>query len=148
MLKAIVDVIENGDIISHSSNYEGKGYDRYIIAAKGLIDGKQAYIGVVIKTYPNNYKANGKFYLHEAVIIETDSPIMTAPQLSVDTVSESVPKYSISPDGSVVNKNLVETDRAYISAVENGDTETAQKMIKRQQGSTCKGIFGLGMSLY
>ena len=45
------------------------------------------------------------FYLHEAIIIETDSPIITAPQLSVDTVSESVPKFNIPTESENVNKN-------------------------------------------
>ena len=88
-VKAIKPVIENGEVISHVKNYNNTGVDRYIVAAKGLINNSEAVVGVVIKSYPNN-NSNSKFYLHEAEIIKTDSPIMTAPQLSVDTVSKSI----------------------------------------------------------
>ena len=45
----------------------------------------------VKKAFENAYRESGnsKFYLHEAEIIKTGSPVMTAPQLSVDTVSKS-----------------------------------------------------------
>ena len=94
-VKAIKDVIEKGNIIKISPNYQNTNVDRYTIAARGMIDGSPAIVGVVIKAYPQNKKSNAKFYLHEAIITETDSPYRTAPQLSVDTVSESVSNNSI-----------------------------------------------------
>lgn len=87
--KAIKNVIENGTIIKQTANYNGSDVDRYVIAAKGEIENQPAYIGVIVKTYPKQKHSLAKFYLHEAVIIKMDSPIMTAPQLSVDAVSES-----------------------------------------------------------
>ncbi len=86
-IKAIKPVIENGTIISFVENYNGTGVDRYIVASKGKINGSNSYVGVVIKSYPNA-KSNSKFYLHEAEIITADSSVMTAPQLSVDTVDK------------------------------------------------------------
>ena len=65
-----------------------------------------AHGGVVIKSYPRT-KNNSKFYLYEAIIIEADSPSMTAPQLSVDTVGESA-LYS-----KIVNSN---TEKVKISS--------------------------------
>lgn len=89
--KAIKSVIENGDIVSFDKNYNNNGVDRYIIAAEGKINGKDALVGVVIKSYPDSGHDN-KFYLHEAEIIEgTASSFLTAPQLSVDTVNEAIP---------------------------------------------------------
>ncbi len=86
-IPAIKSVIENGQIIDKSENYEQRGYDRYILASRGKIDGNNAVIAVVVKSYQNKY--NNKFYLHEVEIIEADVSSMTAPQLSVDTVNTS-----------------------------------------------------------
>ena len=111
--KAIKDVIEKGNIIQTTENYNNTGVDRYVIAAKGNIDGKPSYVGLIIKTYPKQKNQNAKFYLHEAIIIETDSPIMTAPQLSVDTVSESVTNNKIPHIEDSVNNNISEAGEEY-----------------------------------
>ena len=105
-IKAIKPVIENGNIISKAENYNNTGVDRYIIAAKGTINGESAIVGVVIKSYPQNN--NSKFYLHEAEIIKTDSPVMTAPQLSVDTVSKSASDTTVPQNEQSVNTNISE----------------------------------------
>ena len=47
--------------------------------------------------------------LHEAIITETDSHFMTTPQLSVDTVSESVPNNRVPQEYTTVNINNQET---------------------------------------
>ncbi len=101
-VNAIKPTIEQGSIISTSKNYEGKGYDRYIIAAKGKINGSDTIIGAVIKSYPQS-NTPSKFYLHEAEIIEADLSSMTAPQLSVDTVNKSASTNSISQNSQDVN---------------------------------------------
>ena len=104
-VKAIKNVIENGTIIDVSENYNGSKIDRYTIAGRGMIDGKNAIVGVVVKAYPTQ-NSNSKFYLHEAKIIEADLPVMTAPQLSVDTVNKSAPiNNSVSYPGGNVNEN-------------------------------------------
>ena len=152
-VKAIKNVIENGTSIGYYPNYENSGVDRYIFAAKGQIDGKDAFVGVVVKAYPQNKNSKAKFYLHEALTTETDSPIMTAPQLSVDTVSESVSNPNVSQDTPKVNTHYTqesenysspeqdndgnsysfeitpEQDAEYLDAVNNGDMETAQRMV-------------------
>lgn len=135
-VKAIQNVIENGSIINKTPNYNGTDIDRYTIAAKGTIDGKSAIVGVVVKAYPKNKSSNAKFYLHEAIITETDSRFRTAPQLSVDTVSESVSNNII----STPTENVKENDTK-LSLVD-GSTDIAPEMnnniygedIKLQQG--------------
>lgn len=107
-VKAIKDVIEKGNIIKISPNYQNTNVDRYTIAARGMIDGSPAIVGVVIKAYPQNKKSNAKFYLHEAIITETDSPYRTAPQLSVDTVSEPVSNNSIPNSAENVKQKQLE----------------------------------------
>lgn len=84
---AIKTVIEKGNIIDFLANYKSNGVDRYILAAKGAVDGKNVIIGAVVKAYPEQ-KHNAKFYLHEVKTIEANSFASTAPQLSVDTVNE------------------------------------------------------------
>lgn len=113
-VKAIKAVIENGNIITYTPNYEKTNVDRYIIAARGKIDNADAIMGVIVKSYPATGK-NSKFYLHEVTIIkEADLPSMTAPQLSVDTVNKSASDNNISQTPETVNENskksISETD--------------------------------------
>jgi hypothetical protein len=91
---AIRATIENGVIISTTINYENKGIDRYIIAAKGIINGSDAYIAVVVEGYPLN-GGHKQFYLHEVLTKETAPHIMTATQMYADTVSGTVSNHSI-----------------------------------------------------
>lgn len=104
-VKAIKAVIENGNIITYTPNYEKTSVDRYIIAARGKIDNADAIMGVIVKSYPAT-KKNSKFYLHEVTIIkEADLPSMTAPQLSVDTVNKSASNNNISQIPETVKEN-------------------------------------------
>ena len=104
-VKAIKAVIENGNIITYTPNYEKTSVDRYIIAARGKIDNADAIMGVIVKSYPAT-KKNSKFYLHEVTIIkEADLPSMTAPQLSVDTVNKSASNNNISQILETVKEN-------------------------------------------
>ena len=109
--KAVKDVIEHGDIIKESKNYGNKGVDRYVIAARGEIDTNDSIVGVIVNSYPNNKNSNAKFYLHEAIIIEKDSPFMTAPQLSVDAMSESNSNNSIRNSERNVNIKFSEQSK-------------------------------------
>lgn len=104
-VKAIKAVIENGNIITYTPNYEKTSVDRYIIAARGKIDNADAIMGVIVKSYPAT-KKNSKFYSHEVTIIkEADLPSMTAPQLSVDTVNKSASNNNISQIPETVKEN-------------------------------------------
>lgn len=115
--KAIKPTIENGNIIHLEKNYQQKNMDRYVIAAKGFIDGQSVIVGVIVHTYPTQKNVNAKFYLHEAEIIEAGLPFKTAPQLSVDTVSKSASNSSISNSDENVKKSLdVDTDGNKLSA--------------------------------
>ncbi len=118
-VRAIKSVIENGDIIQETPNYENNGVDRIIIAAKGTIDGSPAYVGVIIRRFYNKKTSRNSFYLHEAVIEKTDSPIMTGPQLSGNTVSESVSNNSI-PNST---ENVKQKDVFGFKINENADVD-------------------------
>lgn len=130
-VRAIKPTIENGEIISKAENYQNTGVDRYIIAAMGNINGKESYVGAMIKSYPNA-KRNSKFYLHEATIIETDPHIMTAVLKSSDTVSESASKQSIFNTEQNVNsklqnsEELSERDAEYLKLAKDPKKNAAQ----------------------
>lgn len=49
-----------------------------------------------------------RYYLHEAEIIKTGLPVMTAPQLSVDTVSKSVSDTTVQQKAQSVNTVISE----------------------------------------
>lgn len=122
-VNAIKPVIEKGNIISFEKNYNEKGYDRYVIAGKGIIDEKPAYVGVVINTLTNN--AN-KFYLHEAEIIEAEMHSMTALPLQVDTDSNSTSIGSISNPTEKVNNKFSVKDSEYLELAKNPEKNEAR----------------------
>ena len=147
--KAIKSVIESGNIIKKTENYNNSGVDRYVIAAKGRIEGEPSYIGVIVKAYPKQKNEKAKFYLHEAIIIKTDSPIMTAPQLSVDAVSESVSTDIISKNKPTVNNNSTQESKNYsddskfshknLSPI-NDSEKFAAKMLRQNRSSQDKAV--------
>ncbi|MBS1417233.1 MAG: hypothetical protein ACLSU1_05835 [[Eubacterium] siraeum] len=61
-VKAIKAVIENGNIITYTPNYEKTSVDRYIIAARGKIDNADAIMGVIVKSYPATKKIVNSIY--------------------------------------------------------------------------------------
>lgn len=121
---AIKDVIEKGFIISHDTNWKNRGYDTYLIAGKGDINGDTSVVGVIVKNYPNS-KHNNKFYLHEVIKIGASH---TAVDNNSTHVNEQTPINNniISQENNVVN-NSVRTN------TEN-DTKTA-KVIKAIKNS-------------
>ena len=94
---AIKDVIENGKIQLHNRNWKGRGYDTYVITGKGVIDGKDSLVGVIVKSYPQTDMIN-KFYVHE--VIEMEVTQNTAADKGVTDVIEatstinSIPQYT------------------------------------------------------
>ena len=67
LLPAIKPVIENGSLIHIEENHKGKGFDSGLIAATVTLDGKDYYMGVVIRqTNPND----NSYYMHDAVLVQ------------------------------------------------------------------------------
>ncbi len=138
-VRAIKSVIEEGQIVSFVQNYKNTGVDRYVIAAKGMINREAAYIGVVVKSYPKNTSKN-KFYLHEAEIIKADPPIMTAPQLSVDTVSESAFDNSIPQSEMFVNTE--DENNSGVRYSERMDMASVERDGERRATRTLEALIG------
>ncbi len=129
-VEAIKPAIEQGQVISHTENYNNTGVDRYIIFSQGKINGEPAIIGVVVKSYPNANSKN-KFYLHEVEIIKADEPNMTAPQLSVDTVGTSAdgasPTTIIPKNEPVVNTKAEKSFESVVAVTEESQNTPAYK---------------------
>ena len=125
-ITAIKPVIENGDIVSYVKQYD-KDSDRYIIAGKGKIDGENAVIGVVVKSYLHN--GVNKFYLHEAEIIKAELSSMTGSHISEDTVNNSASDPTVTQKSPSVNSILSENPKKITTESKN----TAENSgVKRQ----------------
>ena len=61
---AVPDIIKNGKIVDHQTNWKGRGKDTYVVAAPVKI-GKEGYTGIVVVTQS---KVKNNFYLHEVVL--------------------------------------------------------------------------------
>ena len=107
-ITAIKPVIENGDIVFYAKQYD-EDSDRYIIAGKGKIDGENAVVGVVVKSYLRN--GVNKFYLHEAEIIKAELSSMTGSHISEDTVNNSASDPTVTQKSPSVNSILSENPK-------------------------------------
>ena len=80
---AIKDICEKGEIVDHQEDWNGKGFDTYVLVGHGSIveNGKDVpcAMGVIVKSYPKGDFDN-KFYVHEVVEIKNEkgSPSATA----------------------------------------------------------------------
>lgn len=79
---AVPDVIANGKVIDHQTNWKGRGYDSYVIAAPVTLNGNRTYVAAVIL----QNKADNSFYLHEVIdndgnlIYVKDAPSVFKPE--------------------------------------------------------------------
>lgn len=117
---AIKNVIENGEIIAKEENWKGRGYDTAAIVGKGVIDGKESLVGVIVKSYPKG-NMNSKFYLHEAIKIEAlssnaEEQILTrvsdTAENELSSTEDSASTKSVSQNGKNVNSKDSSVDKA------------------------------------
>ena len=126
----IKPVIENGDIVSYVKQYD-KDSDRYIIAGKGKIDGENAVVGVVVKSYLHN--GVNKFYLHEAEIIKAELSSMTGSHISEDTVNNSASDPTVTQKSPSVNSILSENPKKITKFQKK--LPDVQEKLKKMSGS-------------
>lgn len=110
---AIKDVIENGKIIAHDFNWKNRGYDTYLIAGRGYINGQDAVVGVIVKNYPKSNQ-NNKFYLHEIIKIGASH---TAVDNNTIRVNEQTP---------INNTNISQNDNDVNSIVRKSSKNDTQ----------------------
>ena len=124
----------NGNVISHTVNYNNKGKDRYIIAGMGTVESASSVLGAMIESYPNNKNYNHKIYLHEVAIKkEDDKPFKTGSVQNGTPSGKSSSIYSLLQELQNVNENskksLSEQDSSYQNAVDEGNSEQAQRLV-------------------
>jgi hypothetical protein len=77
---AVPEIIKNGKIIDHQTNWKSRGYETYVINAPILI-GKEPYIGEVVLV---KKAKDTKFYLHE---VETQEKLRSGASVQAGTES-------------------------------------------------------------
>ncbi len=128
-VEAIKPIIEKGTIISKAVDWKNRGYDTYIIAGKGNIDGSKSIVGVIVKTYPNNSKRKNKFYLHELIRIGADSDAVAKDSRANVNESTPIDNVIISQKKDIVNtystqNNEKNTDTSSQTAVHSSRDTT------------------------
>ena len=136
-------VLKRGDIIGEHNSHKMRGKHTITIGAPVEINGARGNMGVVVNM-------NGKHAYSARVLLPDGSAFVFSEDIEktsqgmhqgvleneslADTTSE-VSDNSIAPLSENVNtqfslsQSVEETDANYMSAVERGDTETAQKMV-------------------
>lgn len=131
LLPAVKPVIEQGHIINIDKDHKAYGFDTAVIASVVSLDDRDYYMGVAVKE--NNDGTNG-YYVHDAVLVEKKSLLPNKSGLV--TAGEKAPTLAIILSdlanynrefAGVAQKSLRDTE--YLSAVESGDMETAQRMV-------------------
>lgn len=125
---AIKDVIENGKIIAHDFNWKNRGYDTYLIAGRGYINGQDAVVGVIVKNYPKSNQ-NNKFYLHEIIKIGASH---TAVDNNTIRVNEQTPinNTNISQNDNDVN-SIVRKSSKNDTRINTEDVKAVQSIPKK-----------------
>jgi hypothetical protein len=95
---AVPDVIKNGKIIDHQTNWKSRGYDTYVIAAPITICNVEYIAEVII----NQDKDGQRFYLHE---VEIKEKAQSALKTGMDTSAPQASKLIISKKLSDVKDN-------------------------------------------
>lgn len=135
-IEAIPSVIEHGKIIDWFE--KSKGLFRITVAAPIKIGGTPYYMGVMLQRDSQNQR----LYIHD-VILEKEASASTQEHLSTKGPYSGNKNLSIS---SILRKALV-VNPQYLEAVQNGDMETAQKMVDeaaQDAGYTVKAYHGSG----
>ena len=128
--KAVPDVLQSGIMVDYQNNWKSRGYNTAVIAAPIVIANDEYFMAVVIE----EHKKDNSYYLHEVALkrikdtsaFKTGTPSGLTPSAKVSYI------YSILRDLQNSNTSPQKNqsrDADYLSAVERGDMETAQRMV-------------------
>lgn len=133
---AIKDVLEKGEIIDFQENWDGKGFDTYVVVGRGnMTEGRRLVpcaVGVIVKSYPKN-NIDNKFYVHEVVEIKNEKGSPSATAANNDATRRGNPSLEmiISQDEGKSNKKVsTELDRfdEIIAMGKKVDTSTVKRV--------------------
>ena len=153
-IEAIPTVVKNGKIIF--ANYkDGTDVLRIIVAAPIKIDGKPHYMGVMVQR-DSMYQ---RLYLHD-VVIEEETPDFSQVDLLTTGTDEknerlfvtNILQQALNVKYNTKNEKLsdrttAQIDADYMKAIENGNMETAQKLVDevaKKAGYSVKAYHGTG----
>ena len=133
---AVPYTIEKGKIIDYQKNWKGRQYDTIVLAAPISINNERYYQGVIVI----RDNSTQRFYLHE-VLTEKESntsfktgvgakhtPGDVSPSLiSLLKKVRDVNNFDNDNISFSVNRSVEDSD--YLTAVNNGDMETAQRLV-------------------
>jgi hypothetical protein len=105
---AVPEVIKQGKIIDHQTNWKRRGYDSYVIDAPINI-GNTAYIAEVIII---NEKEKNRFYLHE---VEVKEKARSAFKTGVDTGALQAPERTQSAFKTATERSAPQASRLIIT---------------------------------
>ena len=126
---AILEVIKQGVVIF--SVDKGYNVERLVVAAPISIDGTKYNMGVMLQRDPQSQR----LYAHDVVTIEEPTAFSGNHLTTTGSTAENDKLFltDILQNALFVNpstrKNQSRTDSKYLSAVERGDMETAQRMV-------------------
>ena len=69
-IAAVPNVIQNGVLLDHVNNYEGKGYNTYLFGAPVNYKGDPVLVGVVVA----KDEQSGRYYVHE--VVDSDGNVL------------------------------------------------------------------------
>lgn len=138
-LSTLHNVLKKGIEIGAHSDHKQRGYGSVTFAAPVEINGVRGNMAAtVIQTNANHYKTHRIVMPDGSVFVYNNKNEATVGTRVYNTDNGAVPTIiQVASETSIAqpNENVkfslrdAETDRRYMTAVENGDTETAQRMV-------------------
>lgn len=138
-LATLHKVLKKGIEIGSHSDHKQRGYGSVTFAAPVEINGVRGNMAAtVIQTNANHYKTHRIVMPDGSVFVYNNkneatvgTRVYNTDNGAVPTITRVASETSIAQPGENVKFSLrdAETDQRYMTAVENGDTETAQRMV-------------------
>ncbi|MGN0746706.1 MAG: hypothetical protein ACI4ML_08535, partial [Aristaeellaceae bacterium] len=128
LLPAVKEVIEKGHVIMTDENHKGKMFDTAIVAGVVEWNGKQFYMGVVMrqdKGYINSY------YFHDAVIVEKRRPNISHQDAGVGGKAGSIREGEVEPSVSSILANLADYNTEFQEKFSLRDVDTQNDEMTR-----------------
>jgi len=132
----IPKVLKKGAVIGGHPNHKERGYGTVTFAAPIEIDGVRGNMAIVVRMDGKNYyklhrvlMPNGGLFEYKK---ESSAERAAATTGVVDTPTDTTLKKSLTQPSEKVKKNVTDvqnSDRDYLSAVESGNMDAAQRMV-------------------
>ena len=138
MYRAVPDVIRNGELIAYEDSWKGHKYDSAVLAAPVHVESGELagdyYVGAIVHLFENG---NNRYYTHygTAIIDANSGNVIQTVTTDENQSPGDINRYMYNLLHGLLNVNKKYSFRAsaqdaeYMRAAENGDEETAQRMV-------------------